>query len=125
MKLKENGKKEIKRLVNELKRMKKVKAIFLFGSFAKGRALKFSDIDVCVVTDKLKPEERAEIASLGSKKLQISFFYDLPIYIRYEVIKSKLLYLRDKAFLRKIIASTVREYLDFIPLLKRVEEIYW
>ena len=48
-------KKIIKRYANELRRGNfPVSSVYLFGSYAKNRAHKWSDIDIAVVSDKLK-----------------------------------------------------------------------
>jgi predicted nucleotidyltransferase len=117
--------KELKKTVEELKKIKAVKAIYLFGSYAAGKQLPFSDIDVCIIGDKISKKERSEIFSSGSKKIQISIFDELPIYIKFRVLKEgKLLFNKDEEFLHRITFSTVKEYLDFQPLLRRFERFY-
>ena len=116
----------IKKIVKELKKIKEVKGIYLFGSYAKGKALPFSDVDICVITDRnISRSKRADILSNSGRKIDISLFWDLPIAIRYRVLKEgKLLFERDKMFLHRTTVKAVREYLDFKPLLKRFERAY-
>lgn len=113
-----------KNLVKKLKKIKAVKAVYLFGSYAIGKPRSFSDIDICVIAQRISKSEKAKIASLGSRKVQVSFFDDLPIYIKFEVIKGKQLFVRDEEFLHKLTFRTLKEYYDFWPLLKRFERFY-
>jgi predicted nucleotidyltransferase len=118
--------KELKKIVEELKKIKAVKCVYLFGSYATGKQLPFSDIDICVIADKMSKKEESKILSLASKKVQISLFNELPIYIKFRVLKEgRILFNKDEEFLHKIIFSTVKEYLDFRPLLKRFERFYF
>jgi predicted nucleotidyltransferase len=118
--------KELKKIVEELKKIKAVKCVYLFGSYAVRKQLPFSDIDICVIADKISKKEEGKILSLASKKVQISLFNELPIYIKFKVLKEgKLLFNKDEEFLHKIVFSTVKEYLDFRPLLKRFERFYF
>lgn len=112
-------------LVDELKKFQKVKAVYLFGSYAAGRHLPFSDIDVCVITDTLDDAEKREISALNSEKVHLSIFDELPVYIRFQVLKDgKQLFLRDERFLNNVIFSSLKEYLSFRPLLDRFEMAY-
>lgn len=106
----------------ELKKIREVKAVYLFGSHATGRATKISDVDLCVIADKGIPGgKKAEIRSCSSGKVDVSVFWDLPVVLRYRVLKEgKKLFSRqsEKAF-HKIVMETIREYLDFKPVIKR------
>lgn len=115
------------KLLKELKRMKEVKAIYLFGSHAAGKATPVSDIDICVITDRNIPKDKkAEITSCSGNKLDVSIFWDLPIMIRYRVLKEgKSLFEREKEFLHSITMATIREYLDFKPVIERFSEVYF
>jgi predicted nucleotidyltransferase len=119
-------KKELKKIVKELKKIKAVKCIYLFGSYATGKQLPFSDIDICVIGDKISEKWKSKILALSSKKIQISIFDELPIYIKFRVFKEgRILFNKDEEFLHRTIFSTVKEYLDFKPLLKRFERFYF
>ncbi|MDI6807139.1 MAG: nucleotidyltransferase domain-containing protein [Candidatus Aenigmarchaeota archaeon] len=114
---------KIKKTLNELKKIREVKAVFLFGSYATGKQLPFSDVDICVVTEKIDEEIKAEITSLSSEKIDVCFFWDLPITIRYKVLKEgKPLLERDEKFLHEVRFKTVREYIEFRPILRRFAE---
>lgn len=111
----------IERAVKEISKHKEVKAVYLFGSYARGEHTPFSDIDICVITDyNLKKAVKEDILSNGSEKLDISIFSDLPITIKYMVFKEGIKLLdRDKSFLHDRIMSTLWEYFDFKPALRK------
>lgn len=98
-----------------------VVALILFGSVARGQARTFSDIDLCIITPRLVPESvRLELLSYGSGGIDVSLFWDLPLTIRFRVIKEgKVIFSKDALALHRIKAKTVREYLDIAPLIRR------
>lgn len=108
-------------LVVELQANNAVLGLILFGSVARGCARPFSDVDLCIVTEKKLPDTvRMDLISFGSKMVDVSIFSDLPIQIRFRVIKEgRILFFRDALALHRIKADTVRKYLDFAPFLKR------
>lgn len=100
---------EIKKLVSELKKIKSVKAAILFGSHAKGKQRKESDIDICVITE----EKDDKALELSSNKFDISLFDRLPLYIRYRVFKDgNVLFNKDEKLLTKLKFWTLKHYLD-------------
>ena len=115
--------KVIDKIIEPLKKNCDVISIYLFGSYARGREKPFSDIDICVIVD--RGANRDEILSHSSKKIDISIFHDLPLSMRFRVIKEgKLLFSRDELKLHRIIVATIRSYLDFKPhILRRTERV--
>lgn len=115
--------KGIDKIIEPLKKNRDVVSIYLFGSYARGREKPFSDIDICVVAD--RDANMDEILSHSSKKIDISIFHDLPLSMRFRVIKEgKLLFSRDELKLHRIIVATIRSYLDFKPhILRRTERV--
>ena len=115
--------KGIDKIIEPFKKNRGVISIYLFGSYARGREKPFSDIDICVIAD--KDADRDEILSHSSKKIDISIFHDLPLSMRFRVIKEgKLLFSRDELKLHRIIVATIRSYLDFKPhILRRTERV--
>lgn len=108
-------------IVMEIKKMRIVKAVILFGSFARNEQKPLSDIDLCVVTEKgISLSQKAGIVSCGSKKVQISLFWDLPASVRYAVLREgKILYNKNKDFFHESLVQTMSEYLDFKHILQR------
>ena len=115
--------KEIDKIIEPFKKNRDVISIYLFGSYARGREKPFSDIDICVIAD--KHANRDEILSHSSKKIDISIFHDLPMSMRFRVIKEgKLLFSRDELKLHRIIVATIKSYLDFKPhIMRRTERV--
>ena len=115
--------KGIDKIIEPFKKNRDVISIYLFGSYARGREKPFSDIDICVVA--AKGADRDEILSHSSKKIDISIFHDLPLSMRFRVIKEgKLLFSRDELKLHRTIVATIRSYLDFKPhIMRRTERV--
>ncbi len=115
--------KAIDKIIEPFKKNRDVISIYLFGSYARGREKPSSDIDICVITD--KHANRDEILSNSSKKIDISIFHELPLTMRFRVIKEgKLLFSRDELKLHRIIVATIRSYLDFKPhIIRRTEQV--
>lgn len=112
---------KIKSIVDEIKNIKGVKGIYLFGSYAKKKTKPFSDIDICVITDKdIQKNVKEKILSYSSRKLDISILSDLPLNIQFRVFKEgKLLYQKDELFLHRTRGSIVKSYLDFKYIFNR------
>ncbi|MEM7826913.1 MAG: nucleotidyltransferase domain-containing protein [Candidatus Aenigmatarchaeota archaeon] len=69
----------ILQVVKHTKKNRKVKAIILFGSHAKGKATPISDVDICIIGNKLSEMEKSKLEALGNEKMQINFFDELPL----------------------------------------------
>jgi predicted nucleotidyltransferase len=114
-------KRDIANTVEELRQYPYVNAVILFGSYAKGRIKPLSDIDICVIAEKnMSFEQRVDIIGLSSDKLDISIFWNLPLTIQYRVFEEgKVLFNRDWLTLHRVRIKTVKEYLDFLPIIER------
>jgi len=111
---------EFKKIIRQLKDIKEIKAIYLFGSVAKERATPVSDIDICVITDKISEDLKAKISSVSSEKINLSLFWDLPINIQIRIFKEgKKIFVRDEKFLSSLRSETISRFLDFKPIIKR------
>ncbi len=108
-------------IISELIKIKEVAAIYLFGSYAKNKIKPYSDIDLCLITKKGLPDKKkALLGSYSSDKIDISLFWDLPVSIRFRVFhEGKLLYCKDELFLLRVKVDTIKEYLDFQPVIER------
>lgn len=80
---------------------KDILAILLYGSVAKGEDTPQSDIDICIVSPSCKDKKSLlnEIyrkLDVFSKKYDVRFFEELPLYIQINVIKSnRIIYSKD------------------------------
>ena len=108
-------------LISDLENIDSVFSVILFGSVARGENKPVSDIDLCILTEPhLKNETKSEIASYGSDGIDISFFWDLPSWIRYNVLREgRVLFNKNKEALHEASVKTMSEYLDFKPILER------
>ena len=92
----------------------------MFGSQTKKKATPISDIDICVIGKNLSEKEKAELESLGNDKIQITFFDELPVAIKFRVFKEgENIFLRDEKFFNSLKAETISRFLDFKHLLDR------
>lgn len=108
-------------LLQELQKINEVKAVYLFGSQATGKAKPYSDIDICVVTsDKISKKKKDQILSSASKTIDLSLFYALPLYIQHRVVnEGKLLFSRDPLLIHRLKVTTTVHYLDFKYVLDK------
>ncbi|MFZ1127583.1 type VII toxin-antitoxin system MntA family adenylyltransferase antitoxin [Methanoregula sp.] len=108
-------------VLEELRTKDSILAIILFGSVARGQARPISDIDLSIITGGDVPaSEQIDLLSYGSDQIDVSLFRDLPLTIRFRVIKEGVtLFCRDPLALHRIKVATVREYLDTAPLIRK------
>jgi predicted nucleotidyltransferase len=112
-------KKEIRKflsIVRKFKEFKRVKFIILFGSAAEGKLTEGSDIDICIYFDGSKIEgERFRLKLLSELPdyFDVQIFNSLPIFVRKEVLKGKLIYIADRKFTYETFYRTLEEFEDF------------
>ncbi len=108
---------EINEFMIKLRKMPdfdKVKFVILFGSYASGKQNKFSDIDFAVYYEgngKERYEFRKNISD--NEKFDVQIFQDLPLYVRINVLKGKVIYFSDEKFVYDIFYETIKKYEDF------------
>ena len=121
----EGYRKQIEPITSAISHQAKVKAIYLFGSQARGEAGPLSDIDLCVIAQGISEEEKNNILGYGSEKVDIVLFDDLPLTIKVRVFREgKLLYQTSQRYVDELAWRTTKEYFDFKPLLKKSIEVY-
>jgi predicted nucleotidyltransferase len=98
-------------------------AVFLYGSVARGEEKPLSDIDLCVVTGRGIPRAKKErILSHASPTLDITLFWDLPLPIRFRVLREGRLVLGEEGLeLHRIRRSTLRCYREIGRMIRRHE----
>jgi len=110
---------DIGKIAEEIAKIKSVKAVYLFGSYATGKNHRFSDIDLCVIGN-LSEKEKYKALSPLSDNLDIVFFELLPVYIKIRVfIEGKPLIIKDREAINRLKLRTLSEYLDFKPALNK------
>jgi len=103
----------IEEIAKKMGKIKNVKAVYLFGSYATRKQHALSDIDLCVIGN-LTKEEESIVLGYSSDNLDVSIFYMLPIFIRFRVFKEgKPLIIKDEYFTKMLASKTLGEYLDF------------
>ncbi len=115
----------IKDVTKDLAKNQKVKAVYLFGSQATGRAGPLSDFDICVIAPGITEKEKGDIRGCGPEKADVVLFDDLPLAIQVRVFREgKLLYVSDKRYIDALAWRTTKEYWDFKPVIKRFIQAY-
>lgn len=105
-------------LLERARRDRRVLAVMLFGSRARGESTPGSDIDVCLLLEPGPYEDlflsRVKLDYLKDFDLDIHVFQQLPLYIRHRVLKEgKALFCRDEDKLYDLAFRTIREFEDF------------
>lgn len=111
----------VNKILQKIKKEKKVQAIYLFGSHGTDREMPLSDIDICFFTEPLSFKELLYLKSFGDAKIDISIFDNLPAPIKVEVFKGKSLYVKNKRIIAEKFASSYRHYQDFNKYRERYE----
>lgn len=111
---------EVAAILDEIPK-EEVIAVILFGSHATGKAGPLSDIDLCIVADRAMTDpQKNEVLSFGSRVIELRLFWDLPVTIRFRVIRDGIiLSCKNPELLHRITVDTVREYLDVEPLIRK------
>ncbi len=115
---------EIERIVkNAIKKLKnlegfdKVRFIILYGSAAEGITREESDIDLCIDinadTDYERSSFRLKVLSELPDLFDVQIFAQLPLYVKKEVIKGKVIFCRDEEYLYETAISVIKEFEDF------------
>jgi predicted nucleotidyltransferase len=101
----------------------RVIAIFLYGSVARGEEKPMSDIDIAVVTERgISRAEKERILVHAFPKIDITLFRDLPLPIRFRVLKEgKLLWGEEGLELHRIRRSTLHCYREIGRMIRRHE----
>ena len=118
-----NVNEEIKEFTKTIKSMlefNKIEFIILYGSAARGDAISGSDIDLCIYYNVGEKEDlsrfRLDILSrLKGSVFDIQMFQQLPLYVRIEVLKGRIIYAKEQSFLYDIALNTIKEFESFKP----------
>ena len=101
--------------LEEMPDVDKVKFVILFGSVALNKENKFSDIDFAIYHSGNKGERfnfRLKLMTKLSDDFDIQIFQDLPLYVRKEVLKGKVIY-GDVKFVYDVAYETIKAFEDF------------
>ena len=118
-------KREINQLVKDfLEKLRKteyfskIEFIILYGSSLGLYRLDDSDIDICLYFDEEKEnlsKIRLELLKKFDDKFDIQMFQLLPLYVQVEVLKGKILYMKEEDRIYEIANETIDEFEEFYP----------
>ncbi len=94
----------------------KVRFIILYGSAAEGATRESSDIDLCIdygAEDYESSKFRLRVLSELPDFFDVQIFTQLPVYVRKEVLKGKVIFCRDEDYLYEVAIATIKEFDDF------------
>jgi len=104
--------------LEQTKFFSKIEFVILYGSSLSSYHLDDSDIDLCLYIDeekKVLSRIRLELLKIFNEQLDIQIFQLLPLYVQIEVLKGKVLYVKEEDRLYEIANETIEEYEDFYP----------
>ncbi len=106
----------------------RVNFIVLFGSQVLGRTTEESDVDIAI-SFKDTPNNQSKfrlklLTKLGRDYYDVHIFEQLPIYIRKEVLKGKLLYEKRKGIFYSKAIETIKDFEAYKPVYRQyVKEV--
>lgn len=107
---------KIKLFLKKLKEMPdfdRVNFVILFGSYSQNKQNKLSDIDFAVYYNgdsKQRFKFRLKLLTKLPDKFDVQIFQDLPLYVRIETLKGKLIYAKDETFAYDVAYQTMKDY---------------
>ncbi len=96
----------------------RVEFIIFYGSMAKGKGMKTSDYDICIYYDggnRDMSKFRLKLLSKLPGNVDVQIFQQLPLYVKKEVLKGRVLYTKRKGFLDEIAIETIKDFESFRP----------
>ena len=116
----------LKNCIKELKTKPYVVGIYLFGSHAKRKTHKLSDVDIAIVTKEISYKQRNRIKlylySFSTDRLDVSWFNELPAYIQKEVLcNGKLIFVKDRFKLAEITSKHIKIAIEFENRAKKID----
>jgi len=110
----------LKRKLKPLAGDRRIIAVMLFGSWARGEQKKLSDIDICII-----PARGVGLETLmgisPDVDADVSYFYNLPLHMRHRVLaEGKPLLVNDEREFAEAKSRAVLEWLDFKPVRERL-----
>lgn len=121
---------ELQRLAEVFGHYPQVRAVYMFGSQASGRAGPESDLDLAIVPEDPSLKEKkldilAELARLGYCNVDLVFLDEDDLVLAYEAVRqNRLIYAAPDFDRGATYSRIVRKYLDFEPYLRVQREAY-
>ncbi|MBS3116566.1 nucleotidyltransferase domain-containing protein [Candidatus Woesearchaeota archaeon] len=92
---------------------KKIKFIFLFGSYARNKANLLSDLDIAIYYDGNNKERfhfRLKALNQLIDSVDVQMFQDLPLLLQHEVLEGTILFVRDEPLLYNEALRIIKEF---------------
>jgi hypothetical protein len=93
--------------------------IIMYGSHSTGSEKPESDIDICIHhtgTERERADFRFKVlTAIDDERFDIHTYIDLPLYIKKDIFKGRVLFCRDISEASDIAYKLLREYDDFAP----------
>ena len=122
---------DIERIVRYFKERDEVVSLYLFGSSARARTTKESDIDIAVLIDgsgvkktdleRFRKEYFTASPRFSLRSVDIVILNTAPPFLKYQVLKKgRVLFERERTLRVRFTEKAINEYLDYKP----IQDIY-
>ena len=122
---------DIERIVRYFKERDEVVSLYLFGSSARARKTKESDIDIAVLIDesavkktdleRFRKEYYEASPRFSLRPVDIVILNTAPPFLKYQVLKKgRILFERERNLRVRFTEKAINEYLDYKP----IQDIY-
>ena len=106
-------------LIEKLSEKKGVLGVYMFGSYAKNKQTKRSDLDICVFIDYDDENLHRDIVSFKNEEIDISVFHKLPLSIQFEILsKGKPIKINDAEKFKEMKLKILHKYKEESHLYK-------
>ncbi len=121
---------QIKTIRAKLRKYEEIKAVYLYGSFAKDREDERSDIDLALLLGKKDDLDLRDLAKIAlelekelNREVDLRKLNENDIrFVNNVLNNSKLLFSRDERYRKDFEAKTLIKYLDMKPMIKKFDE---
>jgi predicted nucleotidyltransferase len=113
----EKNMRKLLKILKSMEEFQKVEFIIFYGSRALEVGRKTSDVDVCIYYNSKSKEEmerfRLNLLSKLPDIFDVQIFQLLPLYVRKEVLKGKLIFVRNIDFVYQKAHETITDFESF------------
>lgn len=108
---------QVNRFMQQLKKIPdfhRVEFVILYGSRALGKSNSMSDYDFAIYYDGNEDERYKFLISANfNEKFDAKIFQDLPLFIQKDVLKGKIIYVKDLSFVYDLAYQTIKNFERF------------
>lgn len=122
-------------LAEKMSAFPEVAAVYLYGSFARGRPRRLSDVDIAVLVGgdgknrdplAILNYVGAAVDALETDRVDLVILNEVPVVLRHEIFRhGRAVFVHDREALSRFREASMREYLDTIPLRREYAEAYF